>query len=297
VRLLKKHWILIKKRWHMCGFWHSVTFWTGVTAVCTFFLGVTTIGLLYWAIWGQWKHEEKYGPVLDFDFQNSSKYFMKLNYQHYHNIEDDNGKVEYTVVGNVPSYWIRCRVVNMGRKSAENISVYLEEIWYQNNSGNYVPLERHIPLNLRWSHMPEGENTIFPLIEAGMNRYFDLAHIMEPEQRDQLLQMEEWPFWYPPIPFPERFKTHLEMVTYQEKNPAVLNLDTVVKPSSRSYFLLDGHYLLQVSVACANAPSITRCFQLDFTGKWTSEETRMRVDEVQVKIVDNETARRLTENR
>jgi hypothetical protein len=96
--------------------------------------------------------------------------------------------------------------------------------------------------------------TIAEGISPGIGMHCDFGHILDPVFREQLM-----------LPTPPQFT----------KGRTILELDLEVQPNSLSHLVLEGHYRFFAKVAAANSPPIEKCWDLNLTGKWFSEEEKM----------------------
>jgi hypothetical protein len=139
------------------------------------------------------------------------------------------------VIASNPCLYVRLRVHNSGRSTAEMVEVSIKELHRAvGTSSDYTPDTNFLPLNLKWAH------TGRPLRERvppGSEKYCDLFHIVRP------------------IP------------------PAAISaeLDLEVQPATRSGFLEPGRYRLVIEVAASNAKATTFTADLLIPNAWSND--------------------------
>ncbi len=155
----------------------------------------------------------------------------------------------------LPCYYFRIRVCNSGNTSAENVEVFIERIERRRADGTYENWEQFLPLNLLWSHY---KAVYFPKIAPDTEKYCDLGHIFRPEDRQQLeLEGED---------------NRLLGLSQAE---TVMCLELVVRPNTGSHLLRRGEYKIWVVAVAANAAVERRTLELNLTGLWFDDESRM----------------------
>lgn len=150
-------------------------------------------------------------------------------------------------------YYLRIWVQNEGRQRAEKVQVFVSRLQRQHADGRFKDVDSFLPMNLRWSHISPPQ-TFAEGISPGMGMHCDFAHIVDPVFREQRMD-----------PIPPQFT----------KRRTILELDLEVQPYTLSHLVLEGHYRFYVKVAAANAQPIEKCWDLNLTGKWFSEEDKM----------------------
>ena len=78
-------------------------------------------------------------------------------------------------------YYLRIRVHNFGKSTAEDVEVVVTGAERLGASGTFEPWNDFLPLNLLWAHTRE---VAAPRIVAGVHRYCDLGHVLDPIERN-----------------------------------------------------------------------------------------------------------------
>ncbi len=160
-------------------------------------------------------------------------------------------------------YYFRIWVQNEGRQRAEKVQVFVSRLQKKHADGFFKDVDSFLPMNLRWSHSSPPE--IFAEgISPEMGRHCDFGHIIEPTFRDQLMQ-----------PVPPQFV----------KGKTILELDLEVQPNTLSHLILEGDYRLYVKVAAANSVPTEKCWEVNVTGKWFTDESKMFSEGIGVKAL------------
>ena len=114
-------------------------------------------------------------------------------------------------------------------------------------------------MNLRWSHSqfsPLGPEIFAGGISPKMGKHCDLGHIIDPSKR-------------------VAFGINLSNVV---AGKTILELDLEVAPATLTHLLLPAVYRLEMKLAAANAEPETKTIEINHTGDWYSEETKMFSD-------------------
>ena len=267
----------------MCFGWAADT-WVAIgtltLALATLCLAVGTFILVWWTVSGEQKRKRKDTPILEIGFESGPPDYIKI-----------------PVGKNIDSYFIRFRVINKGEDPAEYVEAYLAEVWerhdgYHEGEYEFKPYKRHIPIHLRWSikQVEEIENEkdviFYPRVNKSLDRFWNLCYIVDPKYASRFRKEDPLPLLqeiYPEFPMLKKDIGRLG------ETPALI-LDTIWKPSSRSYMLLKGYYMLKVIVAASNAEMKTQHFDIDFRGKWNDNEHEMRKYDLRVLEIGDDTA-------
>jgi len=197
----------------------------------------------------------------------------------------------------INSYFVRFRVSNKGKDPADNVEASLDELWKRHEGdkdGKYEfePAERHIPIHLRWSlnemeNISDEKDAIFyPRINSGLDRFWNLCYSIDPAHIGHYPKEDPLPLLQVIYPEFTMLEDNLEGLKH---TPAFI-LDTIWKPSSRSYIRLEGSYMLKVVIAASNAKMKIQHFDIDFKGGWADDESIMRNEILRVRLVDDEVA-------
>ncbi|ALA57797.1 hypothetical protein [Nitrospira moscoviensis] len=150
-------------------------------------------------------------------------------------------------------YYFRIWVQNEGRQRAEKVQVFVSRLQKKHADGFFKDVDSFLPMNLRWSHTSPPE--IFTEgISPGMGKHCDFGHIIEPNFRNSLMQ---------PVP------------SGSSQGRTILELDLEVEPNTLSHLIVEGDYRLYVKVAAANCPPTEKCWEVNLTGKWFTDESKM----------------------
>jgi hypothetical protein len=160
------------------------------------------------------------------------------------------------------AYWLRLWVENTGHRRAEKVQVFLSSVRRkQRAGGSFEPVERFIPMNLRWSNTDFFKPEIYADgISPKMGKYCDLACISDPT--NPMLQ---------PLP---------DVVAGQ----ATLDLWVEVFPSDQGNRLSPNEYELEIKTAGSNCPPMTHHISLNLKGQWFADEKKMFSDGVGVHL-------------
>lgn len=167
------------------------------------------------------------------------------------------------VVAEANTYYLRLKVTNQGKSTANRVEVFAEKLWREAVDGTFQEVTSFIPMNLAWSDF----NTVFsqPILPK-MYRYCDLAHIVDPTHRASFVhEQKEWP--------------------NVSENKTILSLDTIVKPNNLNHLLPFGRYRLQIALAGANASPIRNTVEISVKGDWYEDDREMFNQGIGVRII------------
>lgn len=150
-------------------------------------------------------------------------------------------------------YYFRLRVRNSGNASAETVEVFVEEIHRRRADGTFERWQDFLPLNLVWTHYGQ---PYFPKIPPQTYKHCELGHIVDPSLRQQFAGED-----------------HPSLGVSQSQ--AVMCLDLIVRPATGTHLIRPGVYRLVVVAVAANANAIRRTIDLNLTGNWFADESRM----------------------
>jgi len=163
-------------------------------------------------------------------------------------------------------YYLRIWVENRGRLRAERVQVFAAKLLRRRADGDFTEEKQFLPMNLRWSHSqqrPEGPEIFAEGISPGMGKHCDLGHILHPDLRRKTQQT------LPGVP----------------DEQTILELDLEVAPSTLSHLIRPGEYRLELKVAAANARPVTKVLEINLTGEWFDEESKMFAEGIGLKEV------------
>lgn len=160
-------------------------------------------------------------------------------------------------------YYLRIRVKNEGNRRAEMVEVFVADLLKKQADGTFKRVESFMPMDLLWSHI---RKPFFDIISPGMEKHCDVGHIIDPAKNAE--------FGYKKDPGED----------IQDKT--WLSLDLEVKPNTMSHLLEPGIYRLTLLIASSNTKPIEKTLEINHTGEWFSDETKMLSEGVGLKIVD-----------
>lgn len=164
------------------------------------------------------------------------------------------------------TYYYRFKIWNKGKTSAEKVEVIIVDI-SKKEGNNYKRVESFSLDNLVWSVPEEGKPRVFyDYISPDTYKYCNLGHIHDPVYRNAL-QGESNP--------------NLKVENYQ----AIFCFDVYFRSNILYYLIGPGVYRIKIKVGCANAKTITRDYELEVTGKWSDDESKMLKEGLLIKEI------------
>lgn len=163
------------------------------------------------------------------------------------------------VIEKADCYYFRLWVENTGHQRAEKVQVFLCKLFRRHADGSFVEDKSFLPMNLRWAHSqlsPLGPEIFAEGISPKMGKHCDLGHIIDPSKR-------------------VFFEINLSDVA---AGKTILELDLEVAPATLTHLLPPAVYRLEMKLAAANAEPETKTIEINHTGDWYSEETKMFSD-------------------
>ncbi len=158
----------------------------------------------------------------------------------------------------IRSYYCRSSITNTGKRPAENVEVFAEELRRTDRAKPEACT--WLPMHLGWADIGQIDQKVFlPRIGgASMYRFCDIAHVLDPDRlaRSHLpaVEIPNWCMTGDPRP--------------------VLSFDTVTKPNTKTYLVEPGAYELDVVVAAQNAKPVRHTIRIELTG-WADDEADM----------------------
>lgn len=156
-------------------------------------------------------------------------------------------------------YYFRLWVENTGNQRAEKVQVFLSKLFRRHADGSFVEDKSFLPMNLCWSHSqlsPLGREIFAEGISPKMGKHCDLGHIIDPSKR-------------------VAFGINLSNIA---AGKTILKLDLEVAPNTLTHLLPPAVYRLEMKLAAANLEPETKTIEINHTGDWYSEETKMFSD-------------------
>ncbi len=164
------------------------------------------------------------------------------------------------VIDTVDGYYLRIAVTNSGRGRADQVEVFAEKLEKKQADGSYCERTEFDPMNLRWSHW---ERPIIDGISPRMPKYCGLAHIYDPAKR-------------------KHFATHLRKNAPYDQ--ALLEFCLQRLPNTGTHVVESGLYRLHVLVAAANARPKPFVVEINFSGQWFTDESKMMGKEFSIMV-------------
>jgi hypothetical protein len=167
---------------------------------------------------------------------------------------------------NCDCYYLRLWVQNVGKIRAERVQVFVAKLFRRSADGSFKEVDGFLPMNLRWAHgqQASGGPEIFAEgISPEMGKHCDLGHIVDPRFRRDVRED------LPGVP----------------GNETIVALDLEVQPKTFTHLIPPGVYQLQLRVAAANCPPVTRTIELTITGKWFGEQAQMFSDGLGIRMI------------
>lgn len=222
-----------------------------LTSIGTLGAVVTALAI---AVFGETMASWFFKPELTIEFCSESPYFHKTL---------------WNIPGQTPAecYYLRIKIANMGKRKARSVEVLAAQLSKKNDNGNYEVYGRFLPMHLLWSHSRRIAESIAP----GMFKYCDIAHIIDPDRRNQCNGE------YFAVTFYEMFQRDLESET-------ILSLDTEVKPTTSNHLLVADNYRLDVLVGSENTKTVQAEIDIALTGSWYTAENEMLGKGITVEI-------------
>jgi hypothetical protein len=153
------------------------------------------------------------------------------------------------------SYYIRLWVENIGKDRAEDVQVYVANLYRRDTTtGSFRRVERFLPMNLSWAHSQPKEREIFAKgVASKMGRHCDVGHLVKPQDGE--------PFGV----------AHTDAVM----GVCSLMLDLEAPPATGTHMLAAGTYRLELWIAGSNAQRITKFVQIKVDGRWFDDIAQM----------------------
>jgi hypothetical protein len=152
-----------------------------------------------------------------------------------------------SVMDTVDSMFVRFRVENRNRTTAEDVQVYAGKL-SRLDEGTWVHVETFPPMNLCWSDMPTRE-IYYRAIGPFMSKHCDLLHITDPAGRESVEDVE------PPV-------------GVDPKLP-LLEFELLSKPNHGGHIVRPGTYRVDISIAAKNARSFQHVIEVEVGRRWS----------------------------
>ena len=159
-----------------------------------------------------------------------------------------------------PIFYFRFRVENTGSWPAERVELNLRSISNRLGDGRLAEVRDFIPMNLRWSHSPTNNPTIFETLNPQMGKHCDLGSVS---------------------PAPNGSEKPL---TGMREGESTFNLATQVFPNNNCHRLKPGKYRLEILAAAQNARPRRFNVDLNWNGIFEDSEERMLTNSLGITI-------------
>lgn len=156
----------------------------------------------------------------------------------------------------VPTYYLRLRVHNIGKSTLNNVEAILEKV-----EMNGKELTSFLPITLIWALTEVQSNRGITQIPQGTFRTLDLVHLLEPERTKKVPD--------------ERYQALAGNV----------GVCSVVKPNTYSDILTKGNYTLYLSIVSENQEPYFAKMLLKYNGKWDDSLSSMFKNNLILKLV------------
>ena len=167
------------------------------------------------------------------------------------------GQDQAGTIARAKSYWVRFRVYNDGRNAAENVEVFLSDVFRIEN-GNPQVHRRHIPLDLKWANKTTYENMYLTSINREFHGVCNIGFVIDPAAR---CSVGYDPFLAQQVE--RELANEIDDELLQDlKKEVAFTLDTVVKPNNGSHFLFKGDYILRLRIGGSNVKTQYCYFQV-----------------------------------
>lgn len=173
---------------------------------------------------------------------------------------------EKTKLGsNFDCYYLRVRLTNNGKHRADLVELLATELQKKHRDAKFHKVNSFLPMNLTWTHSKK--LAVFPGISREMYRYCDLGKIIRPSDRAKIPRQEN------------------------EDNPnfdpqkTIFSFELEVKPNSLPHLIEPGLYRLLLLIGCANAKPRKATLEIDFSGDWYDNESKMFADGVGIRVL------------
>lgn len=170
---------------------------------------------------------------------------------------------EKTKLGStIDCYYFRVRVSNNGKQRAGSVEILATKLEKMHRDKKFHKVNSFLPMNLTWTH--SNKLAVFPGISRDMYRYCDLGKIIRPSDRSKL-QNEDDPKFNP--------------------QKTIFSFELEVKPNSLPHLIEPGLYHLHLLVGCANAKPEKETLEIDCSGDWHNDESKMFADGIGIRVL------------
>lgn len=150
-------------------------------------------------------------------------------------------------------YFFRLKIRNEGNQRANKVEVFADNLRKESETGIPKKVRHFLPMNLLWCHIRQ---PLMDTISQGMEKHFDLGHIIYPSNRKDWLGEDASLIEVP-------------------GNQPVFSLDVEVRAVPRQYLIPPGKYYLDLIVSAENAEPKLQTLNIDISEKWYNDENEM----------------------
>src|SRR5208282_1353689 len=169
------------------------------------------------------------------------------------------------------SYYLRVLVENSGNETARNVEMYAKELNRESKDGRWERVDDFPPMSLIWSNSDRAST--LPFLPPGSRRHCDVGHILDPKDRKSM-EGED--------------RSDLEL----EEGMVSLTFDLVQKPIHLGHIVKPGLYRLAIEVAADNFDAVIKEVEINFDGRWSTDQRTMFADHVGIKMTTTAQPRR-----
>lgn len=200
-------------------------------------------------------------PILDLEFNFSEPDCHKT----FNNITLDtsSGRLFFQI----NTYYIRCRVKNIGKSTLKNASVIIEKV-----ETNGITLSNFVPLNLTWALTEIQANRGVVEIPQGVFRTIDLISISKPSDITPITNL---------LVANSNDPTFRRFSMLQHG----ISICSPIQPNTMSDILPSGDYLFYISVASDSLPPMYAKFKVDYDGGWEDNFLQMVPAHLKVRLI------------
>lgn len=157
-------------------------------------------------------------------------------------------------------FYCRFMVTNVGKSTAKNCEVLLEELWIADSSGKHIREKNFSPVKLPWvgeydlSKTPNLIQSQFIDINPERKIFSDIGHISSPSFQQS-----------------EKSSYYLE----ESNNQLKFFFDNQIKFYSQKDCLSPGKAKIKISVYSETAQKCEKYFEISWSGNWKEQENEM----------------------
>lgn len=160
-------------------------------------------------------------------------------------------------------YYFRLCMKNIGKCGADRVEIMASKLFMLKNENTSVMINSFIPQNIRTSF---SHTSFYETISPGIEKYFDLGHIINPIKRSQFSGED-----IPERPFPP--------------TSTIFSVDFRSRPFNMCHLIDPGIYRMEIVVGASNIPK-PHMFVLQIShDSWFEDEQEMFQKGINIKIL------------